>query len=386
MMAFIKNSSSKIRVLVVDDSALARKILTTGLSADRRIEVVGTASNPAAAFDMLVKMKPDVMTLDIEMPGMDGVTFLKKFMPVNPIPTVVVSSLAERGKKLALDALEAGAIDIVTKPKIGVADGLPLLVGDICDRVVAASRTDVSHYRRTSHQSADTSLSGVLNFSRQPINGHSGEFALKGDGRPIESNAMHETTDRVIAIGASAGGVATLANIIPMFPAGSPGIVIVQHMPGGFTTSFAARLNSLAKMQVKEAEHGDRVRSGLILLAPGGDYHMEVYRSGGEYRISLSDSEKVSGHRPSVDVLFNSVAKHVGRNAAAALLTGMGEDGAEGLLQIRNAGGRTFAQDEQTCVVFGMPAAAWKRGAAEMLLPIQDIPVQLLRAVNALGG
>jgi two-component system chemotaxis response regulator CheB len=379
-MVFRKISSSKIRVLVVDDSALARKILTTGLSADRRIEVIGTASSPAIAFDMLGKLQPDVMTLDIEMPGMDGVTFLKKFMPLNPIPTVVVSSLAESGKKLALDALEAGAVDIVTKPKIGIADGLPLLMGDICDRVVAAARTDVSHYRRL----VSPPTEGTVNPARSSLKTNPGQNSVQMDYRSLESNALHETTDRVIAIGASAGGVATLANIIPMFPAGSPGIVIVQHMPGGFTTSFAARLNSLAQMQVKEAENGDRVRSGLILLAPGGEYHMEVHRSGGEYRVALVDGDKVSGHRPSVDVLFSSVAKHVGRNAAAAILTGMGEDGAEGLLRIRTAGGRTFAQDEQTCVVFGMPAAAWKRGAAEQLIPIQNIPAQLLRAANAL--
>jgi two-component system chemotaxis response regulator CheB len=376
-MVTSKNSSSKIRVLVVDDSALARKILTAGLSADRRIEVIGVASSPAAAFDMLVLMHPDVMTLDIEMPGMDGISFLRKFMPLHPIPTVVVSSLAESGKKLALDALEAGAVDIVTKPKIGVADGLPLLMGDICDRVVAAARTDVSRYRKLTSIKPENEKEML--FPAAPHTARVGDLAGLG-----ESNALHETTDRVIAIGASAGGVATLANIIPMFPAGAPGIVIVQHMPGGFTNSFAARLNSLAAMQVKEAEHGDRVRPGLILLAPGGDYHMEVRRSGGEYRIALMEGEKVSGHRPSVDVLFHSVAKNVGRNAAAAILTGMGDDGADGLLAIRKAGGRTFAQDEATCVVFGMPQVAWKKGAAEMLLPIQDIPVQLLRAANAL--
>lgn len=384
-MADKKSYGSKIRVLIVDDSALARKILSTGLSADRRLEVIGTASNPATAFDMLTKLNPDVMTLDIEMPGMDGVTFLKKFMPVHPTPTVVVSSLAERGKKLALDALEAGAVDIVTKPKMGVADGLPLLVGDICDRVVSASRTDVSHYRRILTRGIEGAIGvDLLSKNQASTVTHLVEIDFHSETHGLESNALHETTDRVIAIGASAGGVSTLANILPMFPAGSPGIVIVQHMPGGFTSSFAARLNSLAAMQVKEAEHGDRVRAGLILLAPGGDYHMEVRRSGGEYRIALIEGEKVSGHRPSVDVLFHSVAKHVGRNTAAALLTGMGEDGADGLLAIRLAGGRTFAQDEQTCVVFGMPAAAWKRGAAEMLLPIREVPNQLLRAVNSI--
>jgi two-component system, chemotaxis family, protein-glutamate methylesterase/glutaminase len=363
--------TKKIRVLVVDDSALARKILTTGLAADRRLEVIGAAPNPAVALDLLVKLQPDVLTLDIEMPGMDGVTFLKKFMPIHPTPTVVVSSLAERGKKLALDALEAGAVDIVTKPKVGVADGLPLLMGDICDRVVAAARTDVSYYRRR----PPAASAGPKEESGPPAK----KAALAAPSNPA-SEALHETTDRVIAIGASAGGVATLAQILPMFPADAPGIVIVQHMPAGFTASFAARLNSLAAMQVKEAAHGDRVRSGLVLLAPGGEQHMEVRRSGGEYRVVLFNSEKVSGHRPSVNVLFRSVARQVGRNAAAALLTGMGDDGADGLLAIRQAGGRTMAQDEQTSVVFGMPAAAWERGAAEVQLPINDIPARLLRA------
>lgn len=374
----IKKDVSKIRVLVVDDSALARKILTTGLAADRRLEVLGTAANPAAAFEMIEKLDPDVITLDIEMPGMDGVTFLRKFMPMHPTPTVVVSSLAEQGKKLALDALEAGAVDIVSKPKIGVADGLPLLMGDICEKVVNAAHTDVSQYKRVFGE--DTQRKRLEIFS--PIKANN-PVITQNNNLGNESNALHETTDRVIAIGASAGGVATLANIIPMFPAGSPGIVIVQHMPGGFTASFAARLNSLANMQVKEAEHGDRVRQGLVLLAPGGDYHLEVRRSGGEYRIALIPGEKVSGHRPSVDVMFHSVAKHVGRNAAAAILTGMGEDGADGLLAIRMAGGHTYAQDERTCVVFGMPSAAWNKGSAEMLLPIQDIPYHLLKAVRA---
>jgi two-component system, chemotaxis family, protein-glutamate methylesterase/glutaminase len=375
-----KGTSRKIRVLVVDDSALARKIITTGLAADRRLEVAGTAPNPAVAFELLPKLHPDVMTLDIEMPGMDGVMFLKKFMPLYPTPTVVVSSLAERGKRLALDALEAGALDIVTKPKIGVADGLPLLMGDLCDRVAAAARTDVRHSRRLLIHAGDE--------ASQAAQGRGPKTAstLRPAAQNPEPEALFETTDRVIVIGASAGGVATLARILPMFPAAAPGVVIVQHMPGGFTASFAARLDSLSAMRVKEAEQGDRVRPGLALLAPGGEMQMEVRRSGGEYRVALLAGAKVSGHRPSVDVLFHSVARHAGANAAAALLTGMGDDGADGLLAIRRAGGRTFAQDEQTCVVFGMPAAAWERGAAERILPVDDIPAQLLRAVTAPPG
>lgn len=363
----------KIRVLVVDDSALARKIISNGLSSDPRLEVIGTANDPTSAYAMLVKHQPDVMTLDIEMPEMDGVTFLKKVMPFYPTPTVIVSSLAESGKKLALDALEAGAVDIIAKPKIGVADGLPLLINDICERVVTASETDVSHYRQPGKNSRG------LKDDFHPQNTFISPTITENN-----NDALHETTDRVIAIGASAGGVATLGKILPMFPADSPGIVIVQHMPAGFTTSFAERLNNLTPMQVKEAQHGDRVRQGLILIAPGGDNHLEIRRSGGEYRIALTTGEKVSGHRPSVDVMFLSVARYVGRNTAAAILTGMGEDGAEGLLAIRKAGGRTFAQDEKSCVVFGMPGAAWRKGAAELLLPLNDIPNHLLKAVHSM--
>lgn len=348
----------KIRVLIVDDSALVRKLLTAGLSRDPQLEVIGGARDPYMARDILVEQRPDVITLDIEMPRMDGVTFLKKYMAVIPTPTVVISSLTEQGKRVTIEAMEAGAVDIVLKPKTGIVDGLPVMMDDLVTRVKAAARADVKRFGQI--RPAET--------PRRP---------------PISiNNAMHETTDRVIAIGASAGGVAALIRIIPMFPAAAPGIIIVQHMPAGFTTSFAQRLDSLAKMQVKEAEHGDRVRPGLVLLAPGGDHHLEVYRSGGEYRVALIKAEKVSGHCPSVNVLFHSVAKHVGGNAVAAILTGMGDDGAEGMAAIRQMGGHTIAQNEQTCVVFGMPRVAWEKGGAETLTPLDDIPMRLLRALG----
>ena len=353
----MQNKNGKIRVLVVDDSALARKLITTGLAQDHQIQVIGAAATPEAAWEMLQRERPDVITLDVEMPGMDGVTFLKKYMAQYPIPTVMVSSLTGRGKKITLDALEAGAVDIVTKPRVGVVDGLPALMGDLCDRVKAAARVNVSRFARQAAPIQHAALS-------------------------IEdSHALHETTDRVIAIGASAGGVAALCRVIPAFPAAAPGIVVVQHMPAGFTTSFAERLNSLSAMQVREAADGDRVRPGLVLLAPGGERHMQVVRSGGEYRVTLKPGDKVSGHRPSVDVLFQSVSQQVGRNAAAAILTGMGDDGAVGLLAIRLAGGRTFAQDEQTSVVYGMPAAAWERGAAEEVVALENVAGRLLKAV-----
>jgi two-component system chemotaxis response regulator CheB len=324
-----RRGKKKIRVLVVDDSALARKILVDGLSKDPAIEVIGTARDPYVARDILVKERPDVITLDVEMPRMDGVTFLKKYMPVIPTPTVMVSALTERGKRITIKALEAGAVDVVVKPKIGVVDEFPLMMDDLRERVKAAAKVDVSRYARSQPR------------ARRPM-------------APVEDNgALYETT------------------------------VIVQHMPAGFTTSFAERLNNLSAMQVKEAQSGDRVRPGLVLLAPGGERHMEVRRSGSEYRVALKNGEKVSGHKPSVDVLFHSVARHAGRNAAAVILTGMGNDGAEGLLAIRQAGGRTLAQDERTSAVFGMPRAAWQKGGAEMRVPLDKVPIRLLKALRS---
>ena len=359
----MKSRNGKTRVLVVDDSALARKLLRDGLSKDPSIEVVGPASDPESAWELLIREQPDVITLDVEMPGMDGVTFLKKYMAQYPTPTVMVSSFTERGKKVTLDALEAGAVDIVTKPKVGVLDGLPTLMDDLCARVKIAARANVRRH------------------APPPVVEHSPPAPLFAPPAPTRSQVLLETMDRMIAIGASAGGVAALTRIVPVFPVLSPGIVIVQHMPAGFTRNFAERLNNLSAMQVKEAADGDRVQPGLVLLAPGGDRHMQIRRSGNEYRVILMSGDKVSGHCPSVDVLFASVANHVGRYAAAALLTGMGDDGATGLLAIRQAGGRTFAQDERTSVVFGMPAVAWERGAVEEMLALNHIPERLLNAV-----
>ncbi len=343
----------RIRVLVVDDSALVRKILTTGLSRDPEIEVIGHASDPYQARDRMVELKPDVLTLDVEMPKMDGVTFLRRFMPILPIPTVVISSLTQRGKQITLDALEAGAVDVIAKPQVNLTDGLPVLLDDICRRVKAAAAVNVAH------------------------------FVGWGPKAGIEPAAtLAETTDRVIAIGASTGGVQALTHILPAFPADAPGIVIVQHMPAGFTATFAERLNGCCRMRVKEAEAGDRIHSGSILLAPGGTRHMSIARSGGEYRIVLKEGLPVNFSRPAVDVLFHSVAREVGGNAAAALLTGMGKDGAAGLLAIRQAGGRTIAQDEVSSVVFGMPHAAWELGAAERMLSLEKIPAQLVASLS----
>ncbi len=338
-----------VRVLIVDDSALVRKLLSLGLRRDPGIEVVGLAGDPYRARDLLVELEPDVMTLDVEMPRMDGVTFLRRFMPVKPTPTVVISSLTQEGKRITLEALEAGAVDVVAKPVIGLVDGMPPMLEDICRRVKAAANIDVRRF-----------------LGRRPL-------------APVAARvALDETSDRLIAIGASTGGVEALSRILPAFPADAPGIVVVQHMPMGFTANFADRLNSLCRMRVKEAEEGDRILPGRILVAPGGHLHTHVVRSGGQYRIALKEGDPVNYSRPAVDELFRSVAREAGRNACAALLTGMGRDGAAGLLAIRLAGGRTLAQDEATSVVFGMPQAAQQLGAPEQVVPLDRIPAVLV--------
>jgi two-component system chemotaxis response regulator CheB len=310
---------------------------------------VGAAQNPYEARDMMVRHRPDVITLDVEMPRMDGIKFLAKYMQVLPTPTLVLSSLTPRGSSLAVEALAAGAVDVLQKPSSGIARGLDAMMAELVQRIRMAATARVADRPRP----------------------------VVPPSRP-EDGALAQTTDRVIGLGASTGGVAALNRILPAFPPWSPGIVVVQHMPGGFTASFAERLAQLCPMKVAEAADGDRVLRGHILVAPGGDRHLQVRRFGGEYRVKLVASEPVSGHCPSVDVFFDSLADYVGANASACLLTGMGADGAMGLLRMRTAGARTFAQDRQTCAVWGMPAAASELGAAERLVPLSDIPSVLL--------
>lgn len=352
-------SENRIKVLVVDDSALVREVLRQGLSMDPGIEVVGTASDPYIARDKIVKLKPDVLTLDVEMPRMDGVEFLRRFMPQYPLPVLMVSALTERGKKITLDALEAGAIDFVTKPGTDLRNGLNGMINELRAKVKQVSRANVSHWKRDKSQ-----------VRTATIESH---------------NSLAESTDKVIAIGSSAGGTEAIRNIITQFPANMPGVVIVQHMPAGFTKMFAERLNKQCAMTVKEAEHGDRVMAGTILIAPG-DYHMTVYRSGGVYRVNVKSGEKVCGHMPSVQVLFESVAKFVGSNAVGIMLTGMGRDGADGMLEMKNAGARTMAQDEATSVVFGMPREAYKNGGAERLVPLFDIPEKIITYLKEMSS
>jgi len=337
----------KIKVLVIDDSALVRDILARGLAMDREIEVVGTASDPYAARDKIVKLKPDVLTLDVEMPRMDGVEFLRRLMSQYPLPVVMVSALTKNGAAITLAALEAGAVDVVTKPSVDIARGLSEMIGELRTKVKAAATMNASNWK-------------------------TGPKALPKPAK-VSCQALSESTDKVIAIGASTGGVQAIRRIVQYFPSSMPGVVIVQHMPAGFTKHFADSLNDICSMEVKEAKTGDRVMSGRVLIAPGG-YQMRIRRSGGLYLAECERGENVCGHCPSVEVLFQSVAKYVGANAIGVMLTGMGSDGSEGMVAMRRAGARTIAQNEATSVVFGMPKVAYEKGGVEFLVPLEAIP------------
>jgi len=345
------NIHNKIKVLVVDDSALVRDILKKGLSADPGIDVVGTAPDAYAARDKIVELKPDVLTLDIEMPRMDGIEFLKKLMPQYPLPVVIVSSLTQKGKQITFEALESGAVDFVTKPSSDVARGLSEMLMELRTKIKIASTANVSHWKSKRHE------------VRQSIS--------------RSTNALSESTDKVIAIGASTGGTEAIKRVLTQLPLNIPGVVLVQHMPPVFTKMFADRLNELCCIEVKEARSGDRVLPGTALLAPG-DLHMKVIRSGGHYQVVCFEGEKVNGHRPSVDVLFDSVVENVGSNAYGIILTGMGNDGAEGLKKMRIAGAKNIAQDESSCIVFGMPKSAIELDAAQSILPLDNIATGII--------
>ncbi|TDI86200.1 MAG: chemotaxis response regulator protein-glutamate methylesterase [Caldithrix sp.] len=347
--------TKKVRVLVVDDSAIVRGILSKGLELDPDIEVVGSASDPYFARDKIMKLRPDVLTLDVEMPKMDGVEFLRRLMPQYPLPTVMVSSLTERGKEITLQALEAGAVDFVTKPTTDIARGLNGMLDELRSKVKIASRANVSSWKNMQYKPAKTLSSRY--------------------------SALAESTDKVIAIGASTGGTEAIRQILTQLPANVPGGVIVQHMPAGFTSIFAKSLNQQCAITVKEAEPGDRVMQGRFLIAPGS-FHMTVKRSGGIYEVECNKNEKVCGHRPSVEILFQSVAKYVGKNAIGVILTGMGNDGADGLVSMREAGALTIAQDEATSVVFGMPKVAFERGGTDKLVPLHKVVSEVMSMLS----
>jgi two-component system chemotaxis response regulator CheB len=353
---------SKIRVLVVDDSAVVRQTIVDLLSMDPDIEVIGTASDPYIAAKKMEEQVPDVITLDIEMPRMDGLTFLKKIMEQHPIPVVICSSLAIEGSETTFNALEYGAVEIITKPKLGTKQFLQESQIRICDAVKAASHTGV---RRQSIW--ETFIPPKL----------TADVVMP---RPTH-NFMVETTEKVVVVGASTGGTEALRVLLEALPLDSPGVVIVQHMPEHFTRAFAKRLDSLCKISVKEAEDGDSVIRGRALIAPG-NFHMLLKRSGARYYVEIKEGPLVSRHRPSVDVLFRSSARYAGKNAVAVIMTGMGDDGAKGMLELREAGAETIAQDEKSCVVFGMPNEAIKLGCVVKVLPLGDIARHVLLRCN----
>jgi two-component system chemotaxis response regulator CheB len=349
-------SQKKIRVLIVDDSALVRQTLSQVLSTDPLIEVIATASDPFVAAERIGEQLPDVITLDVEMPRMDGLTFLRKIMTQHPIPVVICSSLAGEGAQSTLKALEYGAVDIIAKPRLGSKQFLEESRVMLCEAVRAAAQARL----------------------RPPHPGHVVEPKLTADAilsRP--TGAMLETTEKVVVIGASTGGTEALRTLLEALPPDAPGIVIVQHMPEMFTRAFAERLDGLCRISVKEAEPNDTVLRGRALIAPG-NHHVLLKRSGARYYVDIKDGPLVSRHRPSVDVLFRSAARYAGPNAVAAILTGMGDDGASGMLEMKQAGAVTIAQDEATSVVFGMPNEAIKRGAADIVLPLQRIAASIL--------
>lgn len=338
-----------IKVLVVDDSALMRQILGEILRQDPQLTVVGSAPNPYVAWEKIRTLQPDVLTLDVEMPRMDGLTFLEKLMRARPMPVVMVSSLTERGCETTMRALELGAVDFVTKPKVDVNSGTIELGAEIMEKVKTAARARV-RIRRDRGPAAPPRQAGPL---------------------------LQTTTHKVICIGASTGGTEALSEVLTALPADSPGIVIVQHMPAGFTRSFAERLDRSCQIRVKEAEDGDRILQGHALLAPGG-LHMAVRRVGASHLVRVGPGQPVNRHCPSVDVLFRSAAQHLRSNAIGVILTGMGADGAAGMLEMRNAGARTIAEDESTCVVFGMPREAIALGGAEDVVPLDRVADRIL--------
>jgi len=350
-------TAGRIRVLIVDDSAVVRQTLTEVLSTDEQIEVIGTAGDPFVAAERIREQLPDVITLDIEMPRMDGLTFLQKIMTQHPIPVVVCSSLAQEGAESTLKALEYGAVDIIAKPRLGSKQFLEESQVVLCETVKAAAAARLRPVRPTRTVEPKLTADAIL---------------------PRATGAMVETTEKVVAIGASTGGTEALTVLLEALPADCPGIVIVQHMPEMFTRAFANRLNGLCSITVKEAESNDTVLRGRALIAPG-NHHMLLKRSGARYYVDVKEGPLVCRHRPSVDVLFRSAARYAGQNAVGVILTGMGDDGACGMDEMKKAGAFTIAQDEETCVVFGMPNEAIKRGGVDRVLPLQSVAGAILR-------
>lgn len=381
-----------INVLIVDDSAVVRQVVRQMLEADPGIKVIGAASDPLFAIEQMKRQWPDVIVLDIEMPRMDGLTFLKKIMAERPTPVVICSSLAEKGAEASFNALSAGAVGIITKPKAALKQFLNDSSSDLVSAVKAASRANVGRLLNRAANGNGQAITSPLArsmASRSPLNIAAVAPKLTADavltaGGLGNGATMVRTTDKLIAIGTSTGGTQALEAVLTKLPAVCPGIVVVQHMPEKFTALFADRLNNLCQIEVREAKTGDRVIPGRALIAPGGK-HMLLARSGAQYTVEVVDGPLVNRHRPSVDVLFRSCAKFAGKNALGIIMTGMGDDGAHGLKEMFDTGAETIAEDESTCVVFGMPQEAIKLGAASSILPLHRIPEAIMAFARANG-
>ncbi len=354
---------AKTRVVVVDDSALVRSLLSAIIDRQPDMECVGTAADPLVAREMIRSLNPDVITLDVEMPRMDGIDFLAKLMRLRPTPVVMVSTLTERGADVTLRALELGAVDFVAKPKVGVADGLRLLADDITDKVRVAAQATLRRPPSAATKAAEAARPAA---------------PMSALGRL--------STEKIVFIGASTGGTEATKEVLTQLPPDCPAIVITQHMPAGFTRSYAARLDGLCRIRVAEARDGERILPGHAYIAPGGVQHLSVERSGANYIARLTESEPVNRHRPSVEVLFGSAARVVGPNALGIMLTGMGADGARAMKDMRDAGSYNLVQDEASCVVFGMPREAIVAGAAHEVLPLSQIATRLIERLRSTAG
>ena len=355
---------AKTRVVVVDDSALVRSLLTEIINRQSDMVCVGAAADPLVAREMIRELNPDVITLDVEMPRMDGLEFLSRLMRLRPMPVVMVSTLTEQGAEVTLRALELGAVDFVAKPRIGVSSGLNELAGDIVDKIRVAACARVG--RHTSAAPGAPVAAATSTAAPAPL--------------------PRISTEKVICIGASTGGTEAIREVLVPMPADAPAIVITQHMPPGFTTSFAARLNTLCRISVAEARNGERILPGHAYIAPGG-HHLRIERSGSNYVAVIEDTEPVNRHKPSVEVLFRSAARVIGPNALGVMLTGMGADGAQAMREMKDAGSHNYVQDEASCVVFGMPRMAIQAGAAHEILPLSQIaPALLARLASAPAG
>jgi two-component system, chemotaxis family, protein-glutamate methylesterase/glutaminase len=370
---------AKITVVVVDDSALVRSLLTEIINRQPDMACIGAASDPLVAREMIRDLNPDVITLDVEMPRMDGLDFLARLMRLRPMPVVMISTLTERGAEVTMKALELGAVDFVAKPRIGVADGLKDLSTQIVDKIRIAAAAKVSRTPMPAHTPPATPATTAQALAKPPV-------AADRPGGGMAGGLLGRlSTEKLICIGASTGGTEAIKEVLTHLPADSPGIVITQHMPPGFTTSFAARLNSLCRVTVKEAVDGERILPGHAYIAPGGR-QFSVSRSGTNYVAVVEDAEPVNRHRPSVEVLFKSCAQVAGRNAFGIMLTGMGNDGALAMKEMRDKGSYNFVQNEATCVVFGMPREAIAAGAANEVLPLSQIAPALLAKLSESQG